>query len=100
MSMIATPVTLGDVQNIQIGVGTFSDMNAAQQQVTAIAAGTTSLNAYATGLVAGAFGVNTTANWAPVAISVGNLILGGVPPAGALGTANELQNLAINFSPP
>ena len=110
MSMTALPLTLGDVQNIQIGVGTFSDMAAAQQVVNGANAtpATTSLNTYATGLVAGAFGVPNAANYAPVSISVDNLILGGVPPAGALGSAtttppflpNQLQNLTIGFAPP
>ena len=53
--------------------------------VNAITAGTTSLFAYANGLISSAFGVPSAGNYAPVPISVDNLVLGGVPPAGALG---------------
>src|SRR5271165_6204532 len=110
MSMTALPLTLGDVQNIQIGVGTFSDTAAAQQIVNGANAtpATTSLNTYATGLISSAFGVPNAANYAPVSISVDSIILGGVPPAGALGSStttppflpNQLQNLTIGFAPP
>ena len=107
MSMTALPLTVGDVQNVQIGVGTFTDMAAAQLVVNGSNAtpATTSLFAYANSLVSSAFSKPSAGNFAPVAISVDNLVLGGVPPAGALNAAgattpNELQNLAINFSPP
>jgi hypothetical protein len=104
MSMTAPPVTVGDVQNIQIGMATFTDATAAAAIASQIAAGTTSLNTYANGLVASAFSVASAGNYAPVAITVDNFILGGVPRAGVLNVTtppiNELQNLAINFSGP
>jgi hypothetical protein len=107
MSMTALPLTVGDVQNIQIGVGTFSDANAAQLVVNGANAtpATTSLFMYANGLVASAFGFANAGNYAAVAIAVDNLTLGGVPPAGPLNAAgattpNELQNLAQGFAPP
>jgi hypothetical protein len=109
MSMTAAPVTLGDIQNVQIGVGAFSDMNDAQGVLGTIVVGLSTLFIYSLEIGGQPFGVNTppqppfapaAANWAPVSISVDNLVLGGVPPAGALGSANELQNLANNFAPP
>ena len=104
MSMTAPPVTVGDVQNIQIGMATFTDAAAAALIANQIAAATTSLNTYANGLIASAFGVASAGNYAPVAITVDNFILGGVPPAGVLNLTtppiNELQSLAIKFSGP
>jgi hypothetical protein len=99
MPMTALPVTVGDVQNIQIGVGTFSDAAAATSTANAITAGTTSLNAFAQGIVASAFGVKSAGNWTPVTIAVDSIVLGGVPPAGALGAANTLANLSNGFDP-
>ena len=97
MSLIATPVILTDILDLQAGIEGFTNSTEAMSEVTAINAGTDTVAAYAMRLESA-----NTANSEAVMATV-SLMQGGTPTAGKLLTpgspANEYQHLIVDYLP-
>ena len=97
MSLTATPVSMTDILNLQAGIEGFTNAAEATAEVTAINAGTETVNAYALRLESA-----NTANSEAVMATV-SLMQGGTPTAGKLLTpgspANEFQHLIVDYLP-
>jgi hypothetical protein len=94
MSLLTLPVSIPDLIQLQFGIEFFINANEATTVAAEINADTSSVNSYATGLLA------NNMSFSQVAMAVSALMEGGTIPAGDGKTSNTLTLLSTVFLPP